>query len=145
MADDIMMSAQPSSSLGTSSSSSRLVSHDTAEDLSDTTQNNEVLLNVMLTSGHEQHIRVSKDITVRKVKQLCIPKYIEEKRLSDFESSGGVPGACGGVPGVSDDDDDSRFKLVHAKTGRCLTDTQTLSDQSVIHSGQLYIQLKNIF
>ena len=77
---------------------------------------------------------VSKDITVRKLKQLCIPKYIEEKRFNDFAASGG---ACVGAAaaGVSDEEDESRFKLIHTKTGKCLTDSKSLSDQSVSHSG----------
>ena len=101
-------------------------------------QQNEVLLSVVLSSGRQHDIRVSRDITVRKLKQICIPKHIQDKRLSGFEeATGGVPGAVASPAGVSDEDDESRFKLVHANSGRCLADAQSLSDQSIVHSGIL--------
>ncbi len=143
MANDVIMSSDTSmtSSLvaGTSSSSE-------AGGAEDNANSGEVVLNVLTASGQEQHIRVSRDITVRKLKQLCIPKYIEEKRLSYLENNGGVSGACGGAaigepspPGVSDEDDESRFKLVNSKTGRCLADSKSLSDQCVSQSDSLLL------
>ena len=84
MNDEIVMQSSSSFSSGVVNQSSSSAGHYVSDDATSPTNYSDVTVKVMTSSGHEQHISVSKDITVRKLKQLCIPKYIEEKRLSDF-------------------------------------------------------------
>jgi Kip1 ubiquitination-promoting complex protein 2 len=105
--------------------------------------NTELCVVVMSGSGHQQNLQVPHDITVKKLKQLCLPKYIQEKRLLDVAAgaaadvAGSGAGAIGGVSCISEDE--SYFKLIHPTSGRCLNDQHTLVDCHIKHSDALLL------